>query len=67
MHDLAMYMRQFPENTPPANREAILPSSPSLADIQREPLPEQYKWQKSFYKLMEAQGVRYPLPTLVVN
>jgi hypothetical protein len=60
MHDFDMPFRQLPKDTPPNKRDSVLSTNPSLADLQREPVPEMRTWQKTISNFMEAKGVCNP-------
>jgi hypothetical protein len=60
MHDFEMPFRQLPKDTPPNKRDSVFSTSPSLADLQREPVLETRTWQKKVEKFMLAKGVRNP-------
>jgi hypothetical protein len=58
MHDFEFSIRHLPENTSPADREAIFPTSLILADMQNERPVEGAMWQTSMCRLLETKGVR---------
>jgi hypothetical protein len=60
MHDIDMPLRQLPKDTPPNKRDSVLSTNPSLADLQREPVPEMRTWQKKVSNYMAAKGVCNP-------
>jgi hypothetical protein len=60
MHDIDMTLHQLPKDTPPNKRDSVFSTTPSLADLQREPEPEMRVWMKQMSKLLGAKGVCNP-------
>jgi hypothetical protein len=57
MHDFDMALHQLPKDTPPNKRDSVFSTTPSLAELQREPEPELHTWMKKMSKFLLAKGV----------